>query len=49
MKSSTTIATVLTVAAIGSTPAVAGAASNCPAGEQCRIALNHNEVLATSA
>jgi hypothetical protein len=38
------IATVAVLTAVAATPAAA-AASNCPQGEQCRIALNHNEVL----
>ena len=48
MKTPTIIATALTVAALGATPAVAGAASHCDNGGSCRIALNHNEVLVTS-
>jgi hypothetical protein len=50
MKTPTIIATALTVAAIGATPAVASAATKCDGGgASCRIALNHNEVLVTSA
>jgi hypothetical protein len=48
MKTPTIIATALTVAAIGATPAVATAAGKCDDGASCRIALNHNEVLVTT-
>ena len=41
------VATALTIAAMVA-PGVASAAG-CQQGEQCRIAVNHNEVLATTA
>jgi hypothetical protein len=40
--------TVLTVAALGSTPAVASAAAGSTDRGGDRIAVNHNEVLVTS-
>jgi hypothetical protein len=49
MKTTTVIATALAVAAVGSTPAIASAAGKCDEGASCRIALNHNEVLVTTA
>jgi hypothetical protein len=48
MKTTTILATALTVAAVGSAPAIASAAGKCDDGASCRIALNHNEVLVTT-
>jgi hypothetical protein len=50
LKTPTVVITALTVAAIGTAPAVATAAGKCSdASDNCRIALNHNEVLATTS
>jgi hypothetical protein len=50
MKTPAIVATALTVAAIGATPAVAAASTKCSDDTAtCRIALNHNEVLVTTS
>ena len=42
------VLTLVTVAALGATPAVASGAPGCPSGAVCRIALNHNELFVAS-
>ena len=50
MKTTAAVASALTIAAIAAAPGIASAAgSSCPQGEQGRIAVNHSEVLVTSA
>jgi hypothetical protein len=48
MTTTKTLATLVTVAALAATPGVATAATDRCNDGNCRIALNHNEVLVTS-
>jgi hypothetical protein len=49
MQTTKIIAAAAVAAALAATPAAAPAAPNCAdSGDHCRIALNHNEVLAAS-